>query len=127
MLSQPKQAPSDPKPSAPNQTSAPKHPEKPSAPKHIFTKADIRVNDLFDVQNTQKRGLSLDMGPKLINIAFVDMNPFPLHQIRNRRAYYLKKVRLEFTELEAIRRDFLRQGDSSPEQRDLFSDDDEDS
>ncbi|XP_078541330.1 TBC1 domain family member 2B isoform X1 [Lissotriton helveticus] len=64
---------------------------------------------------------------KLINIAFVDMNPFPLRQIRNRRAYHLEKVRLELTELEAIRQDFLRERDSNPERRDLISDDEEDS
>nr|XP_033776080.1 TBC1 domain family member 2B [Geotrypetes seraphini] len=64
---------------------------------------------------------------KLINIAFVGMNPFPLRQIRNRRAYHLEKVRLELTELEAIREDFLRERETSPERRDLISDDEEDS
>ncbi|XP_029430799.1 TBC1 domain family member 2B isoform X2 [Rhinatrema bivittatum] len=64
---------------------------------------------------------------KLINIAFVGMNPFPLRQIRNRRAYHLEKVRLELTELEAMREDFLRERETSPERRDLISDDEEDS
>ncbi|XP_053573254.1 TBC1 domain family member 2B isoform X2 [Bombina bombina] len=63
---------------------------------------------------------------KLSNIAFVDMNPFPLRQIRNRRAYHLEKVRLELSELEAIREDFIRGRETNPERRDLISDDEED-
>ncbi|XP_023375801.1 TBC1 domain family member 2B, partial [Pteropus vampyrus] len=46
---------------------------------------------------------------RLTAISFGDLNPFPLRQIRNRRAYHLEKVRLELTELEAIREDFLRE------------------
>ncbi|XP_066210888.1 TBC1 domain family member 2B isoform X2 [Saccopteryx leptura] len=52
---------------------------------------------------------------KLIGISFGDLNPFPLRQIRNRRTYHLEKVRLELTELEAIREDFLRERDTSPD------------
>ncbi|XP_075064496.1 TBC1 domain family member 2B [Mixophyes fleayi] len=64
---------------------------------------------------------------KLGNMAFLDMNPFPLRQIRNRRAYHLEKVRLELSELDAIRADFIRERETNPERRDLISDDDEDS
>ncbi|XP_074822191.1 TBC1 domain family member 2B [Natator depressus] len=64
---------------------------------------------------------------KLISIAFGDLNPFPLRQIRNRRTYHLEKVRLELTELEAIREDFLRERETSLDKRDLISDDEEDS
>ncbi|XP_077041505.1 TBC1 domain family member 2B isoform X3 [Agelaius phoeniceus] len=64
---------------------------------------------------------------KLTAIAFGDLNPFPLRQIRNRRAYHLDKVRLELTELEAIREDFLRERETCVEKRDLISDDEEDS
>uniref|UniRef100_F7AWJ8 TBC1 domain family member 2B n=2 Tax=Ornithorhynchus anatinus TaxID=9258 RepID=F7AWJ8_ORNAN len=63
---------------------------------------------------------------KLINISFGDLNPFPLRQIRNRRTYHLEKVRLELTELEAIREDFLRERETNPDKRDLISDDEED-
>ncbi|XP_077714630.1 TBC1 domain family member 2B [Canis aureus] len=63
---------------------------------------------------------------KLISISFGDLNPFPLRQIRNRRAYHLEKVRLELTELEAIREDFLRERDSSPDKGELVSDEEED-
>ncbi|NWS09815.1 TBD2B protein, partial [Pachyramphus minor] len=64
---------------------------------------------------------------KLTAIAFGDLNPFPLRQIRNRRTYHLEKVRLELTELEAIREDFLRERETCVEKRDLISDDEEDS
>ncbi|KAM5291459.1 TBC1 domain family member 2B isoform 1-T1 [Glossophaga mutica] len=63
---------------------------------------------------------------KLIGISFGDLNPFPLRQIRNRRAYHLEKVRLELTELEAIREDFLRERDASPDKGALVSDEEED-
>ncbi|XP_054444798.1 TBC1 domain family member 2B [Pteronotus mesoamericanus] len=63
---------------------------------------------------------------KLISISFGDLNPFPLRQIRNRRAYHLEKVRLELTELEAIREDFLRERDASPDKGALGSDEEED-
>ncbi|XP_058263498.1 TBC1 domain family member 2B [Hemibagrus wyckioides] len=63
---------------------------------------------------------------KLINMAFVDMNPFPLRQIQNRRTFHLEKVRLELTELEAIRQTFLRERDTSQNGRTLISDDEED-
>ncbi|XP_054858212.1 TBC1 domain family member 2B [Eublepharis macularius] len=63
---------------------------------------------------------------KLISIAFGDLNPFPLRQIRNRRAFHLEKVRLELMELETIREDFLRGRETDPDKRDLISDDEED-
>ncbi|XP_046957071.1 TBC1 domain family member 2B isoform X1 [Lynx rufus] len=62
---------------------------------------------------------------KLIGISFGDLNPFPLRQIRNRRAYHLEKVRLELTELEAIREDFLRERDASPDKGELVSDEED--
>ncbi|XP_061678740.1 TBC1 domain family member 2B [Syngnathoides biaculeatus] len=62
---------------------------------------------------------------KLMNIAFVDMNPFPMRQIQNRRAFHLEKVRLELTELEAIRQTFLRERETSQDRRSFVSDDDE--
>ncbi|XP_077372958.1 TBC1 domain family member 2B [Festucalex cinctus] len=63
---------------------------------------------------------------KLMNIAFVDMNPFPMRQIQNRRAFHLEKVRLELTELEAIRQTFLRDRETSQDGRSFVSDDEED-
>lgn len=63
---------------------------------------------------------------KLMSIAFVDMNPFPLRQIQNRRTFHLEKVRLELTELEAIRQTFLRERDAHTDAGPLCSDDEED-
>ncbi|XP_023673400.1 TBC1 domain family member 2B [Paramormyrops kingsleyae] len=63
---------------------------------------------------------------KLMNMAFVDMNPFPLRQIQNRRTFHLEKVRLELTELEAIRQTFLRERETTTDGRTLISDDEED-
>uniref|UniRef100_A0A673YW83 TBC1 domain family member 2B n=1 Tax=Salmo trutta TaxID=8032 RepID=A0A673YW83_SALTR len=63
---------------------------------------------------------------KLMSIAFVDMNPFPLRQIQNRRTFHLEKVRLELTELEAIRQTFLRERDTHTDAGPLCSDDEED-
>ncbi|TDH09582.1 hypothetical protein EPR50_G00088650 [Perca flavescens] len=63
---------------------------------------------------------------KLMNIAFVDMNPFPMRLIQNRRSFHLEKVRLELTELEAIRQTFLRERETSQDRRSFVSDDEED-
>ncbi|KAK7891526.1 hypothetical protein WMY93_023489 [Mugilogobius chulae] len=63
---------------------------------------------------------------KLMNMAFVDMNPFPMRQIQSRRSFHLEKVRLELNELEAIRQTFLRERESSQDGRSFVSDDDED-
>lgn len=61
-----------------------------------------------------------------MNIAFMDMNPFPMRQIMNRRAFHLEKVRLELTELEAIRQTFLRERETRQDRRSFVSDDEED-
>ncbi|CAL8356174.1 unnamed protein product [Lota lota] len=63
---------------------------------------------------------------KLMTVAFVDMNPFPMRQIQNRRSFHLEKVRLELTELEAIRQTFLRERDDRQDGRTFVSDDEED-
>lgn len=63
---------------------------------------------------------------KLMNMAFVDMNPFPLRQIQNRRTFHLEKVRLELTELEAIRQTFLRERETTVDGRAYISEDEED-
>ncbi|XP_029952898.1 TBC1 domain family member 2B [Salarias fasciatus] len=63
---------------------------------------------------------------KLMNIAFGDMNPFPMRQIQNRRSFHLEKVRLELTELEAIRQTFLRERETSQDRRSFGSDDEDD-
>lgn len=69
---------------------------------------------------------SFFLSRKLINIAFMDMNPFPMRQIQNRRAFHLEKVRLELTELETIRQTFLRERETSRDRQSFASDDEED-
>lgn len=61
-----------------------------------------------------------------MNMAFVDMNPFRLKQIQNRRTFHLEKVRLELTELEAIRQTFLRERDNSHDGSSVISEDEDD-
>ncbi|XP_059917857.1 TBC1 domain family member 2B [Gadus macrocephalus] len=63
---------------------------------------------------------------KLSSVAFVDMNPFPMRLIQNRRAFHLEKVRLELTELEAIRQTFLREREDRQDRHTFVSDDEED-
>ncbi|KAJ8333646.1 hypothetical protein SKAU_G00409650 [Synaphobranchus kaupii] len=63
---------------------------------------------------------------KLMALAFQGMNSFPLRLIRNRQTFHLERVRLELTELEAIRQTFLRERETMLHDRALLSDDDED-
>ncbi|XP_039614114.1 TBC1 domain family member 2A [Polypterus senegalus] len=48
-------------------------------------------------------------GRKLMNIAFNDMNPFPMKLLRNRRTYHLERLRVELAELERIQEEFTRE------------------
>ncbi|XP_055132879.2 TBC1 domain family member 2B-like [Symphalangus syndactylus] len=68
---------------------------------------------------------SFSWGWKLISISFGGLNPFLLRQIQNQHTYHLEKFRLELTELEAIREDFLRERDTSPDKGELVSDEEE--
>ncbi|XP_041707195.1 TBC1 domain family member 2A isoform X1 [Coregonus clupeaformis] len=67
-------------------------------------------------------------GRKLTNIAFSDMNPFPMKLLRNRRALHLECLQGELRELEAQQREFVTE---SAERKDkdldtiLVSEDDE--
>uniref|UniRef100_A0AAV2L363 Rab-GAP TBC domain-containing protein n=2 Tax=Knipowitschia caucasica TaxID=637954 RepID=A0AAV2L363_KNICA len=63
---------------------------------------------------------------KLMTMAFVDMNPFPMRQIQSRRSFHLERVRLELSELEAIRQTFVQERDKSHDGRTFVSDDDDD-
>ncbi|CAI9565189.1 unnamed protein product, partial [Staurois parvus] len=48
-------------------------------------------------------------GRKLMNIAFNEMNPFPMKHIRNRRAVHLEKFKADLAELEKIKQEYFRQ------------------
>uniref|UniRef100_A0A3P9ALI6 TBC1 domain family, member 2 n=1 Tax=Esox lucius TaxID=8010 RepID=A0A3P9ALI6_ESOLU len=67
-------------------------------------------------------------GRKLTNIAFSDMNPFPMKVVKNRRAQHLERLQGELRELEAQQEEFVAE---SAERKDkdldtiLVSEDDE--
>ncbi|KAJ8015546.1 hypothetical protein DPEC_G00027250 [Dallia pectoralis] len=68
-------------------------------------------------------------GRKLTNIAFNDMNPFPMKLVKNRRAVHLERLQGELRELEAQQEEFVAE---SAERKDkdldtiLVSEDDDD-
>ncbi|XP_066576535.1 TBC1 domain family member 2A isoform X2 [Amia ocellicauda] len=67
-------------------------------------------------------------GRKLMNIAFNDMNPFPMKLLRNRRFLHREKLRVELRELEKIQEEFVTK---TVERKDkeldtVLSDDEED-
>ncbi|XP_064414323.1 TBC1 domain family member 2A isoform X1 [Latimeria chalumnae] len=47
-------------------------------------------------------------GRKLMNIAFTEMNPFPMRQLRNRRMAHLEKFRAELSELEKMQEEYTK-------------------
>ncbi|XP_061492201.1 TBC1 domain family member 2A isoform X2 [Rhineura floridana] len=57
-------------------------------------------------------------GRKLMNIAFSDMNPFPMKVLQNRRSVYRLKLESEMTELEQIKAQYAKKqaehADSNP-------------
>ncbi|XP_053559207.1 TBC1 domain family member 2A [Bombina bombina] len=46
-------------------------------------------------------------GRKLMNIAFNEMNPFPMKLLKNRRAAHLEKFKAELAELEQIKQEYV--------------------
>lgn len=70
--------------------------------------------------------LSVPSNRKLTNIAFSDMNPFPMKLLKNRRVLHLERLQGELRELEAQQREFVTE---SAQRKDLdtilVSEDDE--
>ncbi|XP_064624236.1 TBC1 domain family member 2B-like isoform X4 [Lineus longissimus] len=60
---------------------------------------------------------------RLSQIAFHDLNPFPMKSINTKRSYYLLQVKHELEELDAIREDFKNREIPS-DRREFWSDDD---
>ncbi|XP_078070086.1 TBC1 domain family member 2A isoform X2 [Mustelus asterias] len=52
---------------------------------------------------------NISEGRKLMNIAFVEMNPFPLKLLQNRRTVHLEKLKAELSELESIREAYVKE------------------
>ncbi|XP_072261332.1 TBC1 domain family member 2A [Pyxicephalus adspersus] len=48
-------------------------------------------------------------GRKLMNIAFNEMNPFPMKHLKNRRAVHMEKCKADMAELEKIKQEYFRQ------------------
>ncbi|XP_078532684.1 TBC1 domain family member 2A isoform X2 [Lissotriton helveticus] len=48
-------------------------------------------------------------GRKLTNIAFNEMNPFRMKQLRNRRAAHMEKLKAELSELERIKEEYVKE------------------
>ncbi|KAM4051451.1 TBC1 domain family member 2A isoform 3-T4 [Anomaloglossus baeobatrachus] len=47
-------------------------------------------------------------GRKLMNIAFNELNPFPMKLVRNRRVAHMEKFKAELVELENIKREYVK-------------------
>ncbi|KAM9095807.1 TBC1 domain family member 2A [Sarcophilus harrisii] len=72
--------------------------------------AILRIHDSLEIyQYFQIFTKTICDGRKLMNIAFTDMNPFPMKQLRNRRAVHREKLEAELQELEHIKAIFLRE------------------
>ncbi|XP_074136156.1 TBC1 domain family member 2A isoform X2 [Sminthopsis crassicaudata] len=72
--------------------------------------AILRIHDSLEIyQYLQIFTKTICDGRKLMNIAFTDMNPFPMKQLRNRRAMHREKLEAELQELEHIKARFLRE------------------
>nr|XP_033774031.1 TBC1 domain family member 2A [Geotrypetes seraphini] len=52
-------------------------------------------------------------GRKLMNIAFNEMNPFPMKQLQKWRAMHMKKLKAELNELERIKEEYMKEKEDS--------------
>ncbi|XP_051875255.1 TBC1 domain family member 2A isoform X2 [Pristis pectinata] len=68
---------------------------------------------------------SISEGRKLMNIAFVEMNPFPMRLLRNRRTVHLEKLKAELRELERIRVEYVKDREEHKELIGVVSEDEE--
>ncbi|XP_067886707.1 TBC1 domain family member 2A isoform X2 [Heterodontus francisci] len=68
---------------------------------------------------------NISEGRKLMNIAFVEMNPFPLRLLQNRRATHLEKLNAELSELERIREAYVKERVEQKDRIDGISEDEE--
>ncbi|XP_044513150.1 TBC1 domain family member 2A [Gracilinanus agilis] len=72
--------------------------------------AILRIHDSLEIyQYLRFFTKTICNGRKLMNIAFNDMNPFPMKQLRNRRAVHREKLETELGELEHIKAEFLKE------------------
>lgn len=60
-----------------------------------------------------------------MNIAFVEMNPFPMRLLQNRRTVHLEKLKAELRELEKIRVEYVKDREEHKELIAVLSEDEE--
>ncbi|XP_029459785.1 TBC1 domain family member 2A isoform X2 [Rhinatrema bivittatum] len=67
----------------------------------------LRINDSAEIyQYLTFFTKTICDGRKLMNIAFNEMNPFPMKQLQNRRAAHMEKLKAELSELERIKEEY---------------------
>ncbi|XP_062984561.1 TBC1 domain family member 2A [Elgaria multicarinata webbii] len=82
--------------------------------------AILRIQDSLEIyQYLRFFTKTICDGRKLMNIAFSDMNPFPMKLLQNRRGVYRLKLEGELKELEQIKAQYVReQAEHTPSQLD---------
>ncbi|MGH0154185.1 UNVERIFIED_CONTAM: hypothetical protein FKN15_030037 [Acipenser sinensis] len=58
-------------------------------------------------------------GRKLMDIAFNDMNPFPMKLLKNRREFHMERLTAELQELERIQEEFVKEQQVERKDKDL--------
>ncbi|RXM28728.1 TBC1 domain family member 2B [Acipenser ruthenus] len=70
-------------------------------------------------QSFKEKKLKLLMTGKLMNIAFNDMNPFPMKLLKNRREFHMERLTAELQELERIQEEFVKEQQVERKDKDL--------
>jgi len=80
----------------------------------------LQQNDHMSIFNTFKAELEsfLDI-TQLNKVAFNDLNPFPMRQIRRKRDYHLKIIMVQQERLQALRENYKRKQKQHQSEEDL--------
>ncbi|CAL1546393.1 unnamed protein product [Lymnaea stagnalis] len=72
-----------------------------------YTESDIlkQPNSLATNRFMRTLGLNITDVKRIYQIAFSELNPFPMRSISNKRQFHLQQVKIELDELETIRKD----------------------
>ncbi|XP_063776119.1 TBC1 domain family member 2A [Pseudophryne corroboree] len=72
----------------------------------------LKLNDEMDIyQYLSFFTKTICDGRKLMNIAFNEMNPFPMKLVRNRRVAHMEKFKAELAELEKIKQEYVKKNE----------------
>eukprot|EP00062_Callorhinchus_milii_P020596 gi/632976470/ref/XP_007904812.1/ PREDICTED: TBC1 domain family member 2A [Callorhinchus milii] len=86
----------------------------------------LKLNDNLEIyENLRSFPKNISDCSKLRTIAFVEMNPFPMRLLKNRRAAHLEKLRAELSELERIREEYVKEREEQKGRNVSVSDDEE--